>query len=171
MQRLEISCAVRRIYTSLYAEGLISVQVLPETEFSGAAFFHLLSLGLFTTIFFSELLSRFVSRCGSAVLYSFMVHAWWCFTKSSPCGLPEQWIGRGGPTAWSALSSALNRLHFCLRRHQCFQDLQQPIQNGFEMFHRAPGIFHRARQTLITLAPSCEEAQGGRTFWAFSLTF
>lgn len=63
----------------------------------------------------SKLPSRTVARCGSAVWDSFMVHAWWHSTKCSSYVFPEQSIGRGGPTAWSARSPDLNRFHFCLR--------------------------------------------------------
>lgn len=69
---------------------------------------------------------------------------------------PEQWIGQGGPTFWSARFSDLNPLYFCLCRllkstvytteASGIQGLlQQRIQNGFEMIRTIPGIFRPVR--------------------------
>ena len=64
----------------------------------------------------SELPYITVAICGSAVWDLFMVHVWWCSKKFWSTVFPEQWIGRGGPTAWSARSLDLNRLHFFLSK-------------------------------------------------------
>jgi hypothetical protein len=68
---------------------------------------------------------------------------------------PEQWTGRGGPTAWPARSPDLNPAHFYLCRHlksaicateaSDIQDLQQRVHNGLQMIRTTPGTFQRVR--------------------------
>ena len=69
---------------------------------------------------------------------------------------PEQWVGRGGPTAWPAGCPDLNRLDFYLWEHlkptvyateaSDVQDWQQRIQKGLEMVRTTPGIFQPVRK-------------------------
>ena len=100
-----------------------------------------------------------------------MVHVWWCsaifllavreFLNSV---FPEQWVGRGGPTAWPALSPDLFTSHLYLWRHlkstvcatevSDVQDKQQRKQNGFDMIRATPGIFQRDGQSLFRRAGS-----------------
>jgi hypothetical protein len=84
---------------------------------------------------------------------------------------PEQWIGRGGPTAWPAPSTDFIPLHFYLWAHlqstvcatevSDVPDLQQRVQNGFETIRTTPGIFQRVTQSLLRRETSCLENQGG----------
>jgi hypothetical protein len=84
---------------------------------------------------------------------------------------PEQWIGRGGPTAWPARCSDLNPLYYYLWERlkptvnvtevSDVQDWQQRIQNGLGMVRTTPGIFQPVRKSLFGNTTSCVEAQGG----------
>jgi hypothetical protein len=75
---------------------------------------------------------------------------------------PEQWIGQGGPTAWTAPSPDLNPIDFytwghlqstvCATEVSDIQDLQQQIQNGFEMIRMTPGTFQLVRELLFRCA-------------------
>jgi len=70
-------------------------------------------------------------------------------------GFPEQWIGQGGPTFWSARFSDLNPLDIYLCGYLKFtvyateaSDIQgqlQRIRNGYEIIRTTPGIFRPVR--------------------------
>jgi hypothetical protein len=84
---------------------------------------------------------------------------------------PEQWVKYGGPTKWPDCSSALNPSDFYLRGHlkptlhatevSNIQDLQQQIQNRFQVIHIRLGIFQGVRQSLFRPAMSCLEDPSG----------
>jgi hypothetical protein len=110
------------------------------------------------------------------------IHLWFVFNSVPPHSWEflnivflEQWIGWCWPSAWPAHSTAIYPLDFCLWRHLKstayateigdVQDLEQWIQNGFEMILTIPGIFQWARKSLCSIL--CRSSR--RTLGALSL--
>ena len=134
----------------------------------------------------TKLHSRAAARCESN-RRGFSCGSWLCFTVFSSWGsgilkqrLTKLWIGRGGPTTWTAPSADCNPLHFCLWRHQNsavyaaevsdVPFLQQRTQNGFDTIRMRRGILQRVRQiTVQTCNVLCGSSR--RALWAFYLIF
>ena len=84
---------------------------------------------------------------------------------------PEQWVGRGGPTAWPARCPDLHPLYYYLQEHlkptvnvtevSDVQDWQQRTQNGLEIVRATPRIFQAVRKPLFSKANSRVEDQDG----------
>lgn len=106
------------------------------------------------------------------------IHLWFVFNGAPPHSWEflnnvflEQWIGWCRPSAWPAHSSAIYPLDFYLWGHlksttyateiSDVQDLEQWIQNGFEMILMTPRIFQWASKSVFRHAIFCVKAQGG----------
>ena len=149
---------------------------IAEDRHFGTTFFHYIWLGLFTTTSYAPFFQSCckMSICKIRFIYSSCTIR--CSTTRSSCSsgirvilnkeFPEQWIGRGGPTAWLAGCTNLNPLYtyYYLWEHlkptvnatevSDVKNWQQRIQNGFEMVHKTPGIFQPVRQPISRHATS-----------------
>jgi hypothetical protein len=85
--------------------------------------------------------------------------------------LPCEWIGRGGPTAWSPRSPDLKPLDFYLWGHlkslvssspvDDVETLRNRIVAGFQTIRNMPGIWDRLRVAMRRRAEACIQAGGG----------
>jgi hypothetical protein len=125
---------------------------------------------------------------------SFMSYSWrnarWCsgtFSRAvrdvhnNTCH--DRWIGRGGPTAWSARSPDLNPLDFYLWKHLKALMYAAPVDNE-ETLHRivdacqtirnCPGISERTRRSVMRRVEACIETHGGHFehfLWMYSSSY
>ena len=143
----------------------VSMQVLQETELWEPTLVHQIWLGLFTTVS-SEM--SFHSCCK---VWMCRIHLWLVFNGAPPHSW--EFLNNVFLEQWPAHSPAIHvyPLDFYLWAHlqstayateiSDVQNLEQWIQNGFEMILTTPGIFQWARKSLFRHAMFFVEAQGG----------
>jgi hypothetical protein len=145
-----------------------SWQSLQETEFWDPAFFHRLSVGLFTAIPYATSfqgcckmwicsLGFIYGPCNMALSYTFFLYygsSWTTCSWKNWCNKVDQQHGQ--LISWGQLKSTI-----CATEISDVQGLQQRIESGFEMNRSTPGIFRRVRQSLFLHATYRFKVQGG----------